>query len=107
MAILAPQLLLKAPADVRNYSMSFANLLESGETIETISSVTQTVNWNGSGGSASDLTIGTPEIVGSTVQAEISGGTANVDYLITVTVTTTDDNTLIGPGILQVRPTTG
>lgn len=106
MAILASQILDKAPADDRNYTIDFVNVLASGDSMASVSSLTQTVNANRSGGTPASLTLGSPTIVGTTVAFEVSGGTANVDYLLTATVLTTLGATLVGPGILRVASTT-
>lgn len=72
--------LTKNVADDRIYTFDFA-ALEELVAGQTISSATVTA-------APSGLTIGSPSVVGATVRADISGGTAGVGYILTVTITT-------------------
>lgn len=106
MAILAPMINEKAPADDRVYTIDFVNVLASGDSLVSVTAFTQTVNANLSGGTPANLTLGSPSIIGTVVSIEISGGTADVDYLLTATVLTELGATLVGSAILRVSPTT-
>lgn len=92
--VTAPQVLVKQPAESIVYSMEFANLLASGETLSVISSVAA---------DPSGPTISGQTINGSAVNFRVAGGTDGVDYRIEVTVTTSAGNTREADGILQVR----
>lgn len=93
--------LTKQPSEDRLYEMDFAALLASGETISSVSSITQSARGNVQG--STSLSIGTGSASGSNVRFRISGGTDGEDYKITVVVTTSQGNTLEGDGWLYVR----
>jgi hypothetical protein len=93
--------LYKQPAESRLYHFVFTNLLASGETISTVTSVTQ-VNLGKVAGS-SDVTIGPPTKTTNIAQVRISGGTNYESYKLSALVTTSDSNILELDGILHVR----
>ncbi len=87
------ELVIKFPAEVRNVSMDFTKALESGVTI---SSPVITVT-------PSDVTSSAGSVSDGIVVFTLSGGTAGHNYTVTVQVTTSDSQTLIGSGPLKVR----
>jgi len=97
--VTAPELLVKQPADVRQYTMDFSNLLASNESLESLTSITHTVR----GGGVSDLTVNSTSISGNTIAFWISGGTDNTTYRLEILVVTTASQTLEGDGLLSVR----
>lgn len=101
-SVTAPQYFCQQPSESRLYSMDFAALMSSSETIEA-SSPAPVVTSELEGGGTSDLTIGTPSIDGQKVKFRISGGTHAKDYRIEVVIETSDENTLSGDGVLQIR----
>ena len=98
MAVTAPQILEKQPSETRTYSMLFNNLLATGETISSITSVTSELR----GGGTSDLTISGETISGTAINFSIAGGTHGKVYRIEVKVVTSASETLEGDGILSV-----
>ena len=90
------------------FGVDFTPLLNDGETISSITSIA---------GSPSGLTIATGAVnaaefdndeggtvaVGCGAQFRVSGGTADTDYTITVTVATSGSNTRVAVCTLQVR----
>lgn len=97
-SVTAPENLVKQPSEVRQYTMDFANLLATGETI-TVDSVSHELR----GGGISDLTVYNEAVSGSTVVFWVSGGTDNQTYRIEIIVTTSLGQTLEGDGLLSVR----
>ena len=94
---LAPQNLCKQSQEIRTYIMDFANLMVTGETIQT-----KSVSHELRGGGTSDLSITSDTVVGQTVTMVISGGTKNATYRIEVTITTSASATLQGDGLLKI-----
>jgi len=94
----APQLLVKAPAERRYYSMDFSALMDSDETIISINSITSEKR----GGDISNLLIDGTGINGQTVEMYISSGTDYSTYRVEVQITTSDSNILQGDGLLKV-----
>ncbi len=88
--------------------MSFANTLQTGETLSTVSSVSDP---------SGNLTISSPAVTSGTIFDDddneiaageaitfvVSGGADETDYRIIATVTTSTSNTRVGVGVLQVR----
>ena len=85
----------KTPSTTRIYAFGFAEVSEilSGQTLTGTPSIS---------GSPSGLTFGSPSISGSDVLVAISGGTDDVTYDITGTVTTSGGATLPICGRLKV-----
>lgn len=100
--VTAEETLYKQPSERRQYTMDFANLLATGETIEDASPA-PIVTSEKINGDSSDLTIETPTVSGSYVQFWISGGTKNTRYRIEVKIETSGTQTLEGDGILVVK----
>lgn len=89
--------LLKQPGDDRVYTMDFAALLASNETINGVTSVVA---------EPADLSLdGAATFGGTMAQQRISGGTSGITYKVTFVVTTTEGNTIEGEGFLVVRNT--
>ena len=106
--IAAERVLWKHPSESVLFGVDFGPLLAAGETLSGV-----TVSASPAG-----LTIGSPavqssafvdEYTGATVAANegakvrISGGTADVDYVLTVTGSTSGSNTRVFVATLQVR----
>lgn len=72
--VLAREIIPKHPDESKVYDFDFANILADGETLSGTPIVDEI--------DSADLTIGTPQIVGSTVQARISGGSENTLYYV-------------------------
>ncbi len=89
-------ILTKQPAEVTIYSMDFEDLLRSGDSIASVTSVTAT---------PSGLTLGTASITGTEVQFSISSGTDGTWYAVEVVIATLGGDTLEGDGYLYVTDT--
>ncbi len=96
--ITANQRLCKQPAEKRKFSMDFSNLLATGESITTISSVTS----EEIDGGASDLVITGQTLNGASVEMFIESGTSGKTYRVEITVNTNGSQILQGDGILYV-----
>lgn len=88
-----PETLIKTPGEDLVYAFEFAELLETGETISAVVSVT---------GAPTGLTVGSPSVSGTTVRVRISSGSAGIRYCLKCTITTSLSNTRIGAGKLEV-----
>jgi len=105
MGVLAGQRLCKQPAETRKYSMEFNNLLETSETITSISSVSsEKIN-----GGATDLSITTTGIEQSSTSSKnslvtfwIASGTTGNTYRLEILVNSSSGAILEGDGILYV-----
>ena len=86
--------LIKQPGEARLYHIPFTQELRTGETISSVTSVTQTNMGEVTGSTA--LTIGTPTLNASAdiVQVRISAGTDGEHYKITATVATSQSDTI-------------
>lgn len=100
--VTSPNQLYKQPSELRTYSMDFANLLASGETISSITSVDSIIQGSTT---ASDLTIASKIISGTTIQFSVAGGTSKRTYRIEVLIVTSLANILEGDGLLVVTDT--
>ena len=94
--VTAPQILTKQPIESLNYGADFVNLLQVGETIQLVTSITATP-----GG----LTIGAGAISGSQVRFVVQGGSDGVDYQVQVAVSTNLNPCRAIDGLLKVRDT--
>lgn len=83
----------KASGETLNVSMDFSNQLEDVDTI-TLVSVSS---------SPSGITIDNEVVSGQTVQFSIAGGVDGQNYTVSVSVTTSTGETLIGYGPLKIR----
>lgn len=93
--MVARQKVSKHPNESNTYYADFANMLVSGETLASVTSVVA---------EPSDaITIGANEISGTKVNVRISAGTVlNSPYWVTFTVVTSAGNTLVLQGRLVV-----
>ena len=98
--VIATQILVKQPSEVRSYSMDFSNLMITDETITSIVSVTS-ARRGGSGDT--DLVITDEAISGQTITMTIAGGLDRQAYIIEVIINTSSGQTLEGDGVLQVK----
>lgn len=79
--------------EFRTYGMDFAALLNTGETLSSVTSVTCTCN---------NVSVSTGTISGAKVFFSIGGGTINQRCTIKVTVVTSLSNILVGSGKLRI-----
>lgn len=93
--------LFKQPAESRLYQFIYSNLLDTGETLSSITSVEQENLGKVSGSGA--LTLDTAILGTESVQVRISGGTVNESYEITTLVVTSASNILELEGLLHIR----
>ena len=93
-SVTASERLLMQPGESRLFGIDFELILETDETLLTVSGVT---------GSPSGLTIGSGAIDDTVVQFRVSSVTRKGNYRLAATVTTDAGNTLIGDAILEVR----
>ena len=97
--VTAPEIPVKQPSEVRQFTMDFANLLSGVEVISSITSVSDEKR----GGDVSDLTVYNEVKTDTMVTFWVSGGTDGVTYHIEVVVVTSASQTLEGDGLLSVR----
>lgn len=91
--------LMKQPSEVRKFSMDFNKVLEVGETIDSIVSISSE-KYNGT---VTDLSISSSGLISTTgVSMFVSSGTDGNRYRIEVLVATNAGQTLEGDGILVV-----
>lgn len=93
MSVTAPMILEKQSGESRTVGMDFVNLLDTGETLSSVSSVTT---------SPSGLTVGSGTISGTKVLVTVSGGSAGTTYRFDFTVVTSSSQTLMADGKLIV-----
>jgi len=86
---------IKQPAESRLFTMEFAALLATGETLAGVTSVTDDPTGT--------LTLTGETYSGSQASVRIAGGTDGVTYKITFVVTTSAGNTLEAEGLLKVE----
>ncbi len=102
MGVTAPQHLIKQPSETRTFSIDFGALLSAGETINGAGPapvVTSQIR----GGGTTDLTIGSPAVVGTTVEFTVAGGTDCKVYRIECLITTSSGQILEGDGMLRIK----
>lgn len=106
--VVCKQVLTKQPAESLLYGVSFAPLLDSGETISSVTSVTEATG---------DLTIASEAVnaatftdidgntvaIGEGVQFRVSGGTDGEQYRLEIIVATSSSNTREVDCLLNVR----
>ncbi len=96
--LVAPEIYVKAPAASVLIDLEFAGLLRSGETL---SAGTPAVVHTPPGATA--LTVsGSSTVSGTVAQQRVSVGSGNNTYLLSVTVTTSLSNTLVGYFLVSV-----
>ena len=96
--VTAPTYLCKQPGETRSYTMNFANLMVTGETINSVETPTSELR----GGGTSDLIITDTAIDGQTITVTIAGGTDRFVYRVEITIVTSGSQTLVGDGILSI-----
>lgn len=96
-SVIAPERLTKQPAESRSYSMDFAALLASGETLTGTPTLAHTPV------TVPDLTLTVPTISGTTVTFRAASGLVDTVYHVEVLIVTSAANTLEGDGILHCR----
>jgi hypothetical protein len=107
-SVLAISPKVKYPTEILTYSMAFNQVLQSGETLSSVTSVSEpTSTLELSNQAVTSQTIldddGNQLPAATAVTFTVSGGLDQVDYRIIVTVTTSTGNTRVGVGVLQVR----
>ncbi len=89
-----PLLPPKQPAETRTLTFDFLEEMAVGDTLVSVSPLIV---------SPSGLTLSTGTILGSLVSAQISGGTADVQYMVTCRVTTGQGDVLELSAMIDVR----
>lgn len=96
--IAAREVLKKHPLESMSYGMDFR------ERLTVVSGVAETLSGSQTVVATPDsITVGSPQIEGNRVTFPISGGTTNVRYKITVSVTTSFGRVLAATGVLIVE----
>lgn len=98
-AVTAPEILRKHPDESILYGIDFAELLDSGENLSRVNSVSSATTNSAAG----NVTVGSGAINGTEVQFRVSGGDNGGDYRIVATVETSGGNTRVSAGNLEVR----
>ena len=96
--VTAPTYLCKQPGETRSYTMNFANLMVTGETINSFSTPTSELR----GGGTSDLVITDTTRDGQTITVTIAGGTDRFVYRVEITIVTSGSQTLVGDGVIRI-----
>jgi len=97
----APRILEKQPSETKSFSMNFGGKMSTGETISSITSITNEYRGGGTG----NLTISGESISSQTVTFNIAGGTHGRVYRIEILIVTSNSQILEGDGLLQVSDT--
>ena len=92
--VTAPPRLTKQPGETLKMAMDFVNLLSSGESLATPTTVAF---------DSTTITASTGTISGTQVQFVVSGGTDGQAYRVQVTSVTSTSNTRQADGMLDVR----
>lgn len=91
----------KQPGETLNIGFDFSASLA---PTEVLNSATVTVSvLRGTDIHPENMMVGSPEILGGVVSHFITGGIAGVTYMLTCTAVTSDPQTLISEGVLEVR----
>lgn len=93
--------ILKHPIEVLQLAMDFSVWLPNADILTCSTSVNACGTYSGC--MPNDVVISNVTIVGKTVHFTVSGGLANVNYVVSVTVTTSNDEIRVGNGVLKVR----
>ena len=93
---LAPEIDSKAPGEDRVRNFDFSGLMATGEAIASIDSLSVSPT------TTTVLTAVDNGYSGQTAQALISGGESGTQYRVTMTVTTDENQVLIGVGRISV-----
>mgnify|MGYP001271721704 FL=1 len=94
------EVLTKQPAEKVPYAIDFVNLIPTGDSLATVTSVASYPSGSG------DLTIGTAVIEGTEVRFVVEGGIEGTTYRIEAITLTTLGYTLEGDGRLFVTDRT-
>lgn len=97
--ITAREICVKQPNEKIIYTMDFTNRIGTSVTISSIDGITVT---DLSGGDSSDVTTDEEQISGKKVLFFIEGGTHAKNYRVEVTITLSNQEILIGGGMLRV-----
>jgi hypothetical protein len=92
--------LIKQPGETLPYAIDFTNLIPTGDSLSSVTSVTATPSGSG------DLTLGSASISGTQVQFTIEGGIEGKMYRVEAIVVTTVGSILEGDGRLFVTDRT-
>jgi hypothetical protein len=92
--------LIKQPGETLPYAIDFTNLIPTGDSLSSVTSVTATPSGSG------DLTLGSASISGTQVQFTIEGGIEGTMYRVEAIVVTTVGSILEGDGRLFVTDRT-
>jgi ABC-type uncharacterized transport system YnjBCD ATPase subunit len=92
--------LIKQPGETLPYAIDFTNLIPTGDSLSSVTSVTATPSGSG------DLTLGSASISGTQVQFTIQGGIEGTMYRVEAIVVTTVGSILEGDGRLFVTDRT-
>jgi hypothetical protein len=105
---LASPTIKKRSTDGRTYYMDFSDELADGDTIASVTSVTETSGHSGLNLSSAAVVTEETTIHGVTLPASqaasvfVDGGTNRTLYLVTFTVLTTDGDTIARTGPLEI-----
>ena len=108
MSVVALETLEKQPSESIKYAIDFTNLLKSGETLSTLTSVLEVGT---SGLTLSEKAINTAAItkrsgqeiaIGKGIEVRIAGGSAGTTYRIEAIAATSSSNTRVGDVLLKV-----
>jgi hypothetical protein len=92
--------LVKQPGETLPYAIDFTNLIPTGDSLSSVTSVTATPSGSG------DLTLGAATISGTQVQFTIEGGIEGTMYRVEAIVVTAVGSILEGDGRLFVTDRT-
>lgn len=98
MSVSANNIIEKQPGEILNLSFEFSNLLNTGDSIDSIVYISGIKI----GGDDSDLTLGSPVSSGTQVIFSCASGTAFNRYRVEVGINTTLGEVLQGDGFLHV-----
>lgn len=100
------QVLVKSASATKRFDMDFSNRLLSGEVVATVDAFAVTKDEAAGGvdlGDADEITINGFTSDEQKAQLELAGGTAGVQYLVSITVTGDQSTSLTGEGYLYVE----
>ena len=92
-ATVDPQVFVKDPAAVKDYSFDWSEILDTGETI--VSAL-----WDGGG-----LTVSGQQITGESAYAFLSGGTPGTVYIVSCTITSSAGRTYCRELLISIEST--
>lgn len=92
-ATVDPQVFVKDPAAVKDYSFDWSEILDTGETI--VSAL-----WDGGG-----LTVSGQQITGESAYAFLAGGTPGTVYIVSCTITSSAGRTYCRELLISIEST--